>query len=68
MSRQKILEDAIALKTMETHASLTARALSAQTESKVTRANYDHYQRHFKVQVIYFHNYRNGLTSFIGMK
>ena len=49
MNRQEILQQAIALKTMETHAALTAKAITAQTESKVTRANYDHYQRHYKV-------------------
>ncbi len=67
MSRQKMLEDAIALKTMETHAALTAQALLAQTESKVTRANYDYYQGHFKVMFDLF-DYRNGRISFIKTK
>ena len=49
MNRQELLQQAIALKTLETHAALTAKAISAQTESKVTRANYDHYQGHYKV-------------------
>jgi hypothetical protein len=48
-SREKQLNTAVSLKTMETHAALTAKALTTQTESKVTRANYDHYQGHYKV-------------------
>ena len=51
-SREKLLTNAVALKTMETHAALTAKAITSNTESKITRANYEHYQSHYKVCVI----------------
>jgi hypothetical protein len=49
MSREEVLANAIALRTMETHAALTARAFNSSTESKVTRQNYETYQKHFRV-------------------
>ena len=49
MDRQAVIQQSIALRAMETHAALTARAITTQVEVKATRDNYDHYQGHYKV-------------------
>ncbi len=48
-SREEVVANAIAQRTMEAHAAFKAKAIVSSTESKNTRENYEHYQKHYKV-------------------
>jgi hypothetical protein len=53
-NRQQILQNAVLSSTIEHHATLAARALTASTESQVTRKVYDHYQSQFIVMIYFY--------------
>ena len=58
MSREQIINHAVAVRAMEYNAAMTAQAITSQTESGTTREIYEHYQKHYKV---------GHTTQFIGM-
>ncbi len=58
MSREQIINHAVAVRAMEFHASMAAQAITSRTESKKTRDIYEHYQKHYKV---------GNTTQFIGL-
>ncbi len=49
MSREQVMHQVVAMRTMEYNAAMAAKTITSQTESKITRANYEHYQGHYKV-------------------
>jgi hypothetical protein len=49
MSRDKIINHAVAVRTMEYNATMAAQAITSQTESGTNREIYEHYQKHYKV-------------------
>lgn len=56
--RVEITNHAVAVSTMDFHASMAAQAITSRTESIKTRAIYEHYQKHYKV---------GNTTQFVGM-
>jgi hypothetical protein len=48
-SRDEVRANVVARQTMEAYAALKAKAMVSSTESKNTRENYEHYQKHYKV-------------------
>jgi hypothetical protein len=49
MSRTQVINHFVAVRSMEYNAALTAQAITSQTDNKTTRANYEHYQKTYKV-------------------